>query len=77
MRRPQTFLNALPSPSFVTPSQSRNLLSFRLLFGDPLPMQKSYMNATFIQGDHSDCLKPPVDFDFITRHVRSGGYFVS
>ena len=30
-----------------------------------------------LQGDHSGCLKPPVDFKFITRHVNSEGYFVS
>ena len=33
--------------------------------------------GTSIQGDHSGCLKPPVYFNFITRHVNSGGYFVS
>ena len=30
-----------------------------------------------VQGDHSSCLKPPVDFNLITRHVNSGEYFVS
>ena len=35
------------------------------------------MCFTIQYGDHSGCLKPPVDFNFITRHVNSGGYFVS
>ena len=26
-----------------------------------------------VQGDISGCLKPPVDFNFITGHVNSGG----
>ena len=30
-----------------------------------------------VQGDHSSCLKPPVDFNLIARHVNSGEYFVS
>ena len=45
-----------------------------------IPGKQKWSPAQFkrtVQGDHSGCLKPPVDFDFIARHISSGGYFVS
>ena len=50
----------------------KKVADFESNIGDP-----GRVHDCEVQGDHSGCLKPSVDFNFITRHVNSGGYFVN